>query len=594
MISRAFKLRFRRRLRMRKLQVEELGQQAEQQLERNFFRRLERLADVRRFVFTWIVLLVLIGGCVVAQTAGLRGYYQVPAPVSGGTYSEGSVGSFTNASPLYATSPADLTVSRLLFAGLFTYDQDNNLVGDLANDYSIDERGTTYTVRLKPGLKWHDGKPLTSQDVLFTYQVIQNPDAQSPLNPSWRGITVKQVDELTVTFTLPNQLSAFPFSLTNGIVPKHILGEEPMGSLRTLPFNTLRPVGAGPFKFSALEVTGGSVDNREERVAMEPFADYHAGQPKLGRFVVHIFRSQERLIDSFRAKEINAMAGLTKLPAELDAGNADTYNLPLTAAVMTFFKMSEGHLSDAKLRQALVYATDRQAIIRNLQYPTRPVTQPILQKQVGYNATYNQPGLDLATANALLDQQGWVMGKGQVRQKAGLPLSFSLTVQAGSEYEDVAVMLKQQWRKVGVDLEIVPQSNMEFQASLADHNYEALLYGISIGKDPDVLVYWDSKHAISVDNRLNFSEYKSAAADAALQAGRTRSDAALRAIKYQPFLQAWRDDVPAIGLYEPRYLYISHTKVHGLTEHPINANVERFTNVHNWMIREKGISQTRQ
>src|SRR5688500_14576180 len=116
MISRAFKLRFRRRLRMQKLQVEELGQQAEQQLERNFFRRLERLADVRRFVITWIILLILLGGIVVAQIRGLSGYYQVPQPIAGGTYSEGILGSFTNANPLFATGPVDVSVSKLLFA----------------------------------------------------------------------------------------------------------------------------------------------------------------------------------------------------------------------------------------------------------------------------------------------------------------------------------------------------------------------------------------------------------------------------------------------------------------------------------------------
>jgi peptide/nickel transport system substrate-binding protein len=595
MISRAFKLRFRRRLRMRKLQVEELGQQAEQQLERNFFRRLERLADVRRFVITWIILLVLIAGCVVAQIAGLRGYFQVPAPAPGGTYSEGVLGAYTNANPLYATGPVDLAVSRLLFASLFTYDEDNNLVGDLAKDYTIDERGTTYTVHLKPNLRWHDNKPLTAEDVVFTYGVIQNPDAQSPLIPSWRGIQVKQVDQLTVTFTLPNQLSAFPFSLTNGIVPKHVLAGESMGALRTLPFNTSKPVGAGPFMFNVLEVSGGSAENREESIALDPFEKYHAGKPKLDRFVVHAFRNEQRMLSSFQAKQVNAIAGLTKVPKELDGSGVRLYNLELTASVMSFFKTTEGVLADVKVRQALAKATDTTTIIKNLPYPTVPVNQPILRGQVGYNPLYAQYPYDLAAANSTLDQAGWIMGKDQIRHKGGLPLAFSITVQADSEYADVALMLKQQWRLAGVDVEIVPQDNTEFQTTLASHSYEALVYGISIGKDPDVFVYWDSKHAdVRAENRLNFSEWHSDVADSALQAGRTRSDAALRAVKYQPFLQAWRDDAPAVGLYEPRYLYITHTPVHGLTEHEINAGVERYTNVHNWMIREKGVSQTKQ
>jgi peptide/nickel transport system substrate-binding protein len=595
MISRAFKLRFRRRIRMQKLQVEEFGQQAEQHLERNFFRRLERLADVRRFVITWIILIILLGGVVVAQIRGLSSYYQMPEPAPGGTYSEGALGSFTNANPLYASSPVDAAVSKLLFASLVTYNERNELIGDLAQDWSVDERGTTYTVRLKPDLTWHDGKPLTAADVVFTYQLIQNPDAQSPLNPSWRGITVKEVNPRTVTFTLPSQLISFPYSLTNGIVPKHILGGEPMGALRTLRFNSTEAVGAGPFKFSALEVTGGSVETREQRIALEPFEDYHAGKPKLDRFVIHSFRNEQRLLDSFEKQETNAIAGLTKTPETFEVdGSIRIHNLPLTAAVMTFFKTSEGVLSDAKVRQALVQATDAATIIKELQFPTQPVRSPLLRSHVGYNAGYLQPPYNLAAANALLDGQGWKIGNDGIRRKAGSALTFSLSAQDNSEYAKVARLLQKQWRAVGVDLRVVLQASADFQTTLAFHNYDALLYGISIGKDPDVLVYWDSKHAdVRAENRLNFSEYKSAVADESLQSGRTRSDPALRAVKYQPFLQAWRNDAPAVGLYQPRFLYITRGPVYGLGEHAINSEVQRFTNVHNWMIRQTGVPQAK-
>lgn len=593
MISRAFKLRFRRRLRMQKLQVEEFGQQAEQHLERNFFRRLERLADVRRFIITWMILLLLLGGIVAAQIRGLGKYYQTPQPVPGGTYSEGILGSFTNANPLYATSPVDVAVSKLIFASLANYNDQNELVGDLAQNWSVDERGTTYTVRLKPGLKWQDGKPLTAADVVFTYQLIQNPDAKSPLNPSWRGITVKEVDPRTVTFTLPSQLVSFPYSLTNGIVPKHILSGESMGALRTLRFNSVEAMGAGPFKFNALEVTGGSAEDREQRIALEPFEHYYAGKPKLERFVIHSFRTEQRLIDSFEKQEVNAIVGLTKTPeAFRNEGNIRIHNLPLTAAVMTFFKVGEGILSDVTVRQALVRATDNSAIIKDLDFPTQPVRAPLLQSHVGYNPTHAQAVFSKIEANALLEAQGWKIGKDGIRHKGSQPLSFSLFAQDNSEYAKVARLLQKQWRAVGVDLKVVLQASFDFQQTLSFHSYDALLHGISIGKDPDVLVYWDSKQAdVLSESRLNFSEYKSTVADEALQSGRTRSDPALRSVKYQPFLQAWRNDAPAVGLYQPRFLYITRGPVYGLAESTINSEVQRFTNVHNWMIRQAGVVQ---
>jgi peptide/nickel transport system substrate-binding protein len=595
MIARAFKLRFRRRLRLQKLQVEEFGQQAEQQLERNFFKRLERLAGVRRFVITWLVLLVLVAGCVVAQMRGLRAYYQTTQAVAGGTYTEGVLGAFTNASPLYATSPVDVAVSKLLFASLFTYNQQNELVGDLAQGYSLDARGTTYTVQLKPNLRWHDGAKLTAQDVVFTYQLLQNPDARSPFNSSWRGIKVAAANDTTITFTLPSQLAAFPYSLTNGIVPQHILGDKNPNSLRTLTFNSSQPIGAGPFKLNGLEVNGVSSETREEYVVLEPYANYHAGAPKLDRFIVRSFRSPERLTQAFKAQEVNAMVGFTQLPGDLAKDKSvQVYNLPFTAEVMTFFKTSEGVLSSTRVRQALVRAADVPAIIENLGYPTTPVRTPLLQGQPGYTASFAQPGYNVAEANALLDAEGWQKGDDGVRRKANLPLTFRLHVQEGSEYAQVALQLKQQWAVVGVKVEIVTEQSIYFQTTLNSHAYDALLHGISIGKDPDVFVYWDSKNADEgATNRLNFSEYKSPLADSALQAGRTRTDTALRSVKYQPFLQAWQADAPALGLYQPRFLYITRTPVYGLSEKPINSEVERFRNVNNWMIRTAGVSQSK-
>ncbi|HUS26268.1 MAG TPA: peptide ABC transporter substrate-binding protein [Nevskiaceae bacterium] len=591
---RAAKLRFRRSVRLKRLQVEELGQFAERNLERNFFRRLERLVEVRRFIASWLLLLVLLGGCVVAQTRALGRYYQLPQPAPGGTYTEGILGAFTNANPVYATSAVDSTVSRLIFAGLFTYNDANQLVGDLATGMDVSGGGMVYTVHLRPNVTWQDGRPLTADDVVFTYQVIQNPDAHSPLQSSWRGVAVAKVDAQTVTFTLRNAISSFPYSLTNGIVPKHLLGGYSMAQLRSVPFNTRAPVGAGPFMWRTIEVKGGSPENRQEQIALSPFANYHAGQPKLNSFVVRAFRNQDQLVHAFQKKEVTAMVGLTGVPGNLtqDSG-IDTYSMQLSAQVMTFFRTTQGVLSDSKVRQALVRATDTIAILQQLDYPAQPVREPILKGQPGYNPAYIQPGYDVAAAKALLDANGWTVGANGIRVKDKVRLSFRLYAQDTSEYARVARMLQKQWRAVGVDAQLTLQANTDIQGTLAAHSYDALLYGISVGPDPDVFVYWDSSQAdVRSLNRLNFSEWKSPTADVALEAGRTRTDPAIRGVKYQPFLQAWQTETPAVGLYQPRFLYITRVPVYGLSEHAINADAERLTNVHNWMIRTVRASST--
>lgn len=594
MISRAFKLRFRRRLRMRKLQVEELSQQAERQLERNFFRRLERLTNVRRFVISWILLILLLGGCVTAQLATLHEYYQREAPAPGGIYTEGILGAYTNASPLYATSPVDLAVSRLVFSGLLTYDDQNNLVGDLATSWSVDATGKVYTVHLRPHVLWQDGVPFTAADVVFTYQLIQNPDAQSPLAPSWTGVSVKEVNPLTVTFTLPDPLSSFPYSLTNGIVPKHILQGEPMTSLRTLPFDTEDPIGTGPFELKTLEVTdSSSPTDREEHIGLVPYAQYYGGEPKLDSFIVQSFRSQSLMVQSFEKNQLTAMVGLTTVPSALKSNtNLMAYEFPLTAETMTFFKTSEGVLSDTQVRQALVSATDKSAVVQGLGYPAMTINEPLLQGELGYNPVYAQSGYDPANAVKLLQADGWLPGKNGIRYKNGQPLTFGLYAESGTEYAGVAETLKQQWRKVGVNVNVVLEDATDFQTTLATHTYDALLYGISIGKDPDVIVYWGSQYAdVRSNERLNFSEYSSAVADESLEEGRTRFDPTLRAIKYEGFLSAWQADAPAVALYQPRFLYITDGPVYGLTDHQINSETDRFANVQNWMIREEGVSQ---
>jgi peptide/nickel transport system substrate-binding protein len=150
----------------------------------------------------------------------------------------------------------------------------------------------------------------------------------------------------------------------------------------------------------------------------------------------------------------------------------------------------------------------------------------------------------------------------------------------------VANALQQQWRLAGAAMKQDPQDDSTFSTSLAGHTYDAVLYGISIGVDPDVFVYWDSSQAdVLSSNRLNLSEYKSAVADAALEAGRTRTNPQLRTIKYQGFLQAWQQDAPALGLYQPRYVYSSRTKVYGLEKTAINTPTDRLNNVSDWMIR---------
>ncbi len=588
MTAKNLSLRARHIFRRRRRQIEDLGVQAEKNIDRHLINRLVRLLRVRRFVLTWVLLVVFIIGGVIVQTDVLSGYYQTLQPVPGGVYTEGILGDFTTANPLFATGQVDSAVARLVFAGLFTYNQKNQLVGDLASGYSVSPSGTVYTVTLKPNLVWQDGQPLTSKDVVFTYQTIQNPNVQSPLNSSWQGVSVAAPNPSTVTFTLTNPLSSFPYSLTNGIIPEHLLSSVPAAELISANFNT-DPVGAGPFSWLAVAVQGLTPQTRQEQINLTPFKHYVGGRPKLSGFIIRAFHDQNQLIDSFKKGSLNGLSGLENVPSSLaNDHHVQVYSMQLTAANMVFFKTSSDILADVKLRQAIVAAADINTLIASLGYPASPVREPLLNNQLGFNPSYEQATDNLSLADSTLTADGWVSPTlGGIRYKAGVPLAFTLYAANTPDNQKITSLLKSQLRAVGIDMSVVLQDSVDLNNTINSHNYDALLYGISIGVDPDVFAYWDSTQAYPTAlNGVNFSEYKDPTADEGLEAGRIASDPALRAVKYAIFLQAWQNDAPALALYQPRYLYLTNQTVFGLNDNTINSATGHYNNVQNWEIRQ--------
>lgn len=556
------------------------------------FDRFSRLTRVRRFVLGWVALVVLLISGLVGQNIALSGYYQTLQSVPGGIYKEGVLGEFSNANPIFANSNVDASVSRLLFSGLLKTDGSGALVGDLAQNYEVDTKGLVYTVHLRPGLTWHDGKPLTSADVLYTYQTIQNPDAQSPLESNWKDITVAAPDPKTVTFTLSSPLASFATNLTNGIVPQHVLGSVAAADLRSSDFNTVQPVGSGPFRWSAIQVVDSTSHDAEQQIALLPFDGYIGGKPKLDEFVVHAYESSAHMQQALSDRQLTAAQGFDTAPAQFaKEPGIVKHNYSLRAANMVFFKTSSGILAEKAVRNALVQAADVPTIVSKLGYPARLVREPFLNGQLGYDKAYAQPGFDLAAAQKSLDAAGWKLGSKGMREKDGRPLQFNLSAADTSENKLVTSQLQQQWQALGARLQVQMQPPNDFQNTLTYHNYDALLYSISIGTDPDVFVYWDSAQAdVRSTNRLNLSEYKSSAADASLEAGRTRIDPEVRAFKYKQFLQAWQQDAPALGLYQPRMLYLTRGSVDGLREEPITIATDRYNNVQNWQFRQAKVT----
>lgn len=586
MVLRYTRLKLRRRFRFRKRQLEDLSQTASKQLDRHIFRRWHNFKFATRFTLGWVGLMVILVVMLIIQTAILGNNYLAVKPVAGGIYTEGIVGQFTNSNPIYATSDVDTAVAKIVFDSLFSYDQQNNLVGNLASGYEIDAQELVYTVHLKPDITWHDGQVFTSDDVVFTYKTIQNADAKSPFLADWAGVKIEKVDDLTVKFTLPNSYGPFPHSLTRGILPKHLLQDVPAVEMRSVAFNTQSPVGTGPFSWEGIIVSS----DETKTIQLANFKNYHGGQPKLDGVTIKTYLSADALLKALATKKVVAAAGLDVA----DGDYQDDYELAafnLMSANMLFLKTTNPYLSSVAVRQALIRATNVPALLETIGFPVIPVTEPILNSQVGFNPAYRQLPYDKATAERQLEEAGWHYAAGdEYRSKDGKQLALTLAYENKRNFAGIAALLQEQWAKVGVHLEVeVTQTTADSQKYIDSHDYGVLLYGINIGADPDVYVYWHSSQITgSGQTRLNFSEYKSSVADLALESGRSRSDAQLRAAKYAPFLRVWQSDVPAIGLFQPRYLYISNQHIYGIENtNLINSSSDRFNNIENWMINTK-------
>ncbi|MBW3569182.1 peptide ABC transporter substrate-binding protein [Candidatus Parcubacteria bacterium] len=587
---RSIRLTFRRFARKSKQEVEDLSHVADENINRHFFRRLSNLLAVRRFLIGWIALILLLGLAVFLQFNFMKQQSEKTVFVSGGIFNEGIVGEYTNINPIYASGSVDTSVSELVFAGLFTYDSQGQLAPDLAESISVDETETIYTVKLKNNLRWHDGEPLNSEDVVFTFNTIKEPNAESFLLPSWQDITIEAPDHKTIVFTLKDTLSPFPHSLTTGIIPEHILRDVPHDRLRSNAFNTLSPIGSGPFKFDVVEVdTVKAEEIKQQQIGLQAFDNYHKGKPRLSRYTIKTYPSQEELQSSYDNKKVQAIGGLFPTPKNIlaDIKNSEL-TVPLSAQVMVFFKTSEGVLADGEVRKALVLGADRQKVIKSVGYPLKANNSPLLSSQVGYSEDYTQITGNIGQAKKILDKAGWKLDPNKgVRMKDKKPLQFQLHSEASAEYSAVTQALQSQWKELGVNVIVKLQDSEELKATVSDHNYEALISAILTGADPDVFAYWHSSQASPHSRtRLNFSEYKSSVADESLVAGRSRSNPEIRAAKYEPFLKAWLKDNPALALYQPRYTFIVRTPFAGFNSERMVSPTDRYTEVEKWSIRQ--------
>lgn len=543
--------------------------------------RWENVREVRRHAIAWVVLVLLLSGCVVWQSLNFSTLYMKPIPAEDTAFSEGMTGTLDTLNPIFASSLAERSAAKLIFAGLLRYDSTNQLNTDLADNWHYDDSGKKVIVQLRNNIRWQDGAPITSKDVTFTINTIKNADTRSPLYSSWRNVIAKALDSRTVEFDLPSVYAPFVDSLTVGILPEHLLSSTPAVELRNSPFNRA-PVGSGPFEFR--DIRNLNTVDAHSILTLTANSDYYLGKPKLSRFYLHAFADTDQLRRSFTTDEINAAVNLSvqdinSLPP---AKQANVYDSPLYDGTYVFFRMTNPILQDTNVRQALRLATDRSAIIKKLDNRVKPLNGPLLNSQIaGGQNLPKQPSFDKVAAEKMLDGAGWVKGKDGKRTKNGQPLVLTVATARSGDFPLVLEEIANQWNNIGATLQTQLVDTDDFQQNVVTPRaYDVLIYELAIGSDPDVYPYWHSSQ--TGQRGFNLSDYTSGKVDDALDSARSRLEPDLRSAKYKVFYEQWLADTPAVALYQPTLHYATSPDATTLHGRPIIDAVDRYAQVRFW------------
>lgn len=645
---------------------------------RQFFSILTKKEGVAFSVLVCLVLASLL-------FLGLNFYFThtVLSPALGGHFKEGTMGQPRFINPLYlSTQDVDRDIVELLFSGLMKYNEKGELIKDLAKEAEIKEQGKAFEFSLKDNIFWHDGTPLTVKDIVFTIQLIQNPEYQSPLRIKWAGIIVEKISDSKVLFKLPKKYSGFLETLTVKILPKHIFENIPP---KNLPWSLVSQdylIGSGPFKFKTLvQDNSGFV----KKLTLERNENYYGKEPFLNELSFLFFQEEKGLLKAANLGEIDGFS-LSDPKAGKHNFKARIISLPRYFALFFNFK-TKGILTEKALREALAKAINKQEIIEKVfsgkaqvvdspilpqffdfeapatVYNFSPTSSEEILEEQGFklnpetqkrerhivkkaaftfekNLTYGNQNKDVEELQKCLRQdpavypEGVVSGyfgsktrtavikfqekyvkdilepiglkkgtgdvKPMTREKLNeicfekpteiTPLQLTLTTCDKFPLNEIAEVVKKNWEEIGIEVEIRKVSLSELQTNiLAKRNFEILLFGEALASIPDPFPFWHSTQKEYPG--LNIATYKSKDADKLLEKAREAEKEEERKENLEKFQDVLTEDLPAIFLARPDYVYALSPKIKGYNVEKITEPAKRFNNVEQWYAETKRVWQ---
>lgn len=541
------------------------------------------LSGSEKKIINWLTFVIIV--CLILLIGNFYYSHTSLVPSKGGSYTEGLVGTPQYVNPLLASyNDVDRDLASLIFNGLLKYNNEGVLVPDLAQEFQISPDGLIYTFKLRQNVLWHDGEPFTADDVVFTIANIQDPAWQSQLKSALGNVQIEKVDEFAIRLILKNPVTNFLNSLTFGILPEHLWLTVPSSNATLAELNK-KPVGTGPFKFKALTKDKNGNIRTYTLIRND---NYYLEKPYLDEISFKFYGDFET---AAKALANNNIQGLGLLPKEYletsqENKNIKFYSLSLPQYTAIFFNTKKSEVSkNIKIRQALAYAINRQAILeQSLDQKGVIINGPILPGFIGYHPENKKYSYDPLAAKNLLDEAGWQIGDDGLRHKGEETLQITLTTVEKVEYTKAVEIIKQNWEAIGVTvtLEIIAKDRIRTDI-IEPRNYQSLLFGEIIKSDP--YPFWHSSQIESPG--ANLAIWANHEVDKVLEEARALTDPEAINKKYVHFQNIIADNVPAIFLYNPIHIYPVDKKIKGITTRRISTPSDRFTRITDWYVKTK-------
>ncbi len=494
-------------------------------------------------------------------------------PECGGSIILGTIGEPSNLLPYMASDASSSEVSGLLHTSLLEYDKDLNIIDCAAESHEILEGGRLMRFKIRDGIFWEDGEQLTAGDVEFTYKLMTDPKT-----PTAYAADFLMIKELNVTGRLSFEVrydTPYARSLLTWlqpILPRHALEKENIASTRY----SRRPLSSGPYVLE--EWSPGS------KITLRANANYFRGRPYIDKVIYRVIPDGTTMFLEAKAGKLDyiSLSPMQFLKqTDGDKWSALWKKYRFLAGVYTYVGLNLKHpfFRDKKVRQALSYAIDRNAIVKGaLLGMGEAAFGPYKPGTWAYDGALRPYPYDPQKAMDLLSSAGWKKGRDGVLEKDGMPFEFTVLVNQGNDERiKVAVILQQYFRKIGIRIKI---RTVEWAAFIKEFvntkKFDALILGWTISQDPDLYEVWHSS-AIS-GHGLNFISYSNPEVDSLLERARVEQQQAERKKMYDRFQEILHEDQPYLFLYVPYSLPMVHASVRGISPAPagITYNFERW------------------